>query len=74
MTWTHHNSWRVTTGQIGGIEETNPRGSPMGQSSGFGDVRATSALPLIADIRWEDRQVRFVPILLQNPVETGREA
>ena len=33
----------------------------MGQSSWFGDVRATSALPLIADIRWEDRQVRFVP-------------
>jgi len=35
MTWTHHSSWRVATGQTGGIEETSPRGSPM---SRFGYV------------------------------------
>jgi hypothetical protein len=33
----------------------------MGQSRRFGDVRATSALPLIADVRCEDQQVRKVP-------------
>src|SRR5260370_11377208 len=46
-----------------------PGGAPIpvaAQSSRFGDVRATSALPLIADVRWDDRQVRFVPILLQK--------
>ena len=32
-----------------------------GQSRRFGDVRATSALPLIADVRCEDQQVRKVP-------------
>jgi hypothetical protein len=32
-----------------------------GQSRRFGDVRATSALPLIADARCEDQQVRKVP-------------
>jgi hypothetical protein len=33
----------------------------QGQSRRFGDVRATSALPLIADARCEDQQVRKVP-------------
>src|SRR5437899_1440605 len=37
------------------------RTSEMGQSRWFGDVRATSALPLIADARCEDQQVRKVP-------------
>ena len=37
------------------------RKSELGQSSRFGDVRATSALSLIAIICWEDLQVRFVP-------------
>ncbi len=32
----------------------------MGHSRRFDDVRATSALPLIAGVRWEDRQVRKV--------------
>jgi len=32
-----------------------------GQSRRFGDVRATSALPLITDVRCEDQQVRKVP-------------
>ena len=32
-----------------------------GQSRRFDDVRATSALPLIADVRCEDQQVRKVP-------------
>ena len=36
--------------------------SVPGQSRRFGDVRATSALPLIADVRCEDQQVRKVPI------------
>ena len=40
----------------------------------FGDVRTTSAFPLIADVRCEDQQVRKVPILLQKSVETSREA
>jgi hypothetical protein len=40
--------------------------SASGQSRRFGDVRATSALPLIADARCEDQQVRKVPILLQK--------
>jgi hypothetical protein len=31
-----------------------------GQSRRFGDVRATSALPLITDVRCEDQQVRKV--------------
>jgi hypothetical protein len=35
--------------------------SEMGQSRRFGDVRGISALPLIADVRCEDRQVRKVP-------------
>ena len=35
--------------------------SVEGQSRRFGDVRATSVLPFIADVRWEDRQVRKVP-------------
>jgi len=35
--------------------------SPLGESRRFGDVRATSALFLIADVRREDRQVRKVP-------------
>ena len=35
--------------------------SAKGQSRRFGDVRATSALPLIADVRCEDQQVRKVP-------------
>jgi len=33
----------------------------MGQSRRFDDVRATSALPLIADVRCEDQHVRKVP-------------
>ena len=37
------------------------RMSVQGQSSWFGDVRATSALPFIADVRGEDQQVRKVP-------------
>jgi len=36
--------------------------SARGQSRRFGDVRATSALPLRADVRCEDQQVRKVPI------------
>ena len=35
--------------------------SGTGQSRRFGDVPATSALPLIADARCEDQQVRKVP-------------
>jgi hypothetical protein len=35
--------------------------SVMGQSRRFDDVRATSALPLITDLRRKDRHVRFVP-------------
>ena len=35
--------------------------SPLGESRRFGDVRATSALSLIADVRREDRQVRKEP-------------
>ena len=35
--------------------------SVVGQSRWFGEVRATSALPLIADVRCEDQQVRKVP-------------
>ena len=35
--------------------------SGLGQSRRFGDVRGISALPLIADVRPEDRQVRKVP-------------
>jgi hypothetical protein len=35
--------------------------SVVGQSRQFGDVQAISALPLIADVRREDRQVRKVP-------------
>jgi hypothetical protein len=35
--------------------------SQTGQSRRFGDVRATSALPLIADVRCEDQQVRKLP-------------
>jgi hypothetical protein len=35
--------------------------SPLSESRRFGDVRATSALSLIADVRREDRQVRKVP-------------
>jgi hypothetical protein len=34
----------------------------MGQSRRFGDVRVTSALLLIADVRQRGRQVRKVPI------------
>jgi hypothetical protein len=37
------------------------RMAAMGQSRRFDDVRATSALPLIADVRREDQQVRKVP-------------
>src|SRR5713101_2475160 len=36
--------------------------SESGQSRRFDDVRATSALPLITDLRQKDRHVRFVPI------------
>jgi hypothetical protein len=36
--------------------------SPLGESRRFGDVRATSALFLIADVRREDRLVRKVPM------------
>ena len=35
--------------------------SAMGQSRRFDDVRATSASPLITDLRQKDRHVRFVP-------------
>jgi hypothetical protein len=35
--------------------------SELGQSRRFDDVRATSALPLITDLRQKDRHVRFVP-------------
>ena len=35
--------------------------SALGQPRQFSDVRGTSALPLIADVRCEDRQVRSVP-------------
>ena len=35
--------------------------SQMGQSRRFGDVRVTSAFPLIADVRQRGRQVRKVP-------------
>ena len=38
-----------------------PLMSETGQLRRFGDVRAISALPLIADVRCEDRQVRKVP-------------
>ena len=38
----------------------SPR-SALGLSRRFGDVRATSALPLIADVRCEDQQIRKVP-------------
>jgi len=34
----------------------------MGQSRRFDDVRATSALPLITDLRQKDRHVRLVPL------------
>jgi hypothetical protein len=34
----------------------------LGQSRRFDDVRVTSALPLIADLRRKDRHVRNVPI------------
>ncbi len=34
----------------------------MGQSRQFGDVRVTSALPLIADLRQKKRYVRNVPV------------
>jgi hypothetical protein len=40
--------------------------SGLGQSRRFGDVRVTSVFPLIADVRQRGRQVRKVPILLQN--------
>src|SRR3954447_11853148 len=40
--------------------------SQLGQSRQFSEVRATSALPLIADVRCEDQKVRRVPILLQK--------
>ena len=36
--------------------------SAWGQSRRFDDVRATSALPLITDLRQKDRHVRFVPL------------
>jgi hypothetical protein len=35
--------------------------SELGQSRRFGDVRVTSAFPLIADVRQRGRQVRKVP-------------
>jgi hypothetical protein len=35
--------------------------SVVGQSRRFDDVRVTSALPLIADLRLKDRHVRLVP-------------
>ena len=47
----------------------------LGQSRQFSDVRGTSALPLLADIRCEDRQVRFVPLtdsLAQSQQEFAR--
>jgi hypothetical protein len=40
--------------------------SVEGQSRRFNDVRATSALPLITDLRRKDRHVRFVPIVLKK--------
>jgi hypothetical protein len=39
-----------------------------------GSAGGTSVLPLTADIGTPTAQVRFVPILLQKSVETGREA
>ena len=42
--------------------------SVAGQSRRFGDVRVTSALPLIADVRRENREVRKVPNLEVAPV------
>src|SRR5712664_2677714 len=38
-----------------------PETSEMGYSRRFGDVRVTSAFPLIADVRQRGRQVRKVP-------------
>ena len=58
----------------GRVSRVTSHWSVMGQSRQFSDVRATSALPLIADVRCEDRQVRKVPITDftsdGNPVKT----
>ena len=40
----------------------------------FGDVRATSAVPLIADVRGEDREVRKVPTADIASSEAGSNA
>jgi hypothetical protein len=43
--------------------------SASGQKRTFGPFIAMSALPPKADIRRRNRDVRFVPILLQKAVE-----
>src|SRR6266849_4028969 len=40
----------------------SPAMTAPGQSRRFNDVRVTSALPLIADLRRKDRHVRKVPL------------
>ena len=48
--------------------------SESGQNRKLARLNGMSGLPPKADIRRMGRHVRFVPILLQKSVETGREA